>query len=117
MSEHDFPSTAIAGAYSGFLLGASSELHEAIEAMAGCPVWTHQLPRVMGDLKPKLAEALPALLGIDFDGITSDNVQARVAEIEALLGKTVRLNVPLVAMEADPFRDLPEGKPVVVVTP
>ncbi len=46
---------AIVSAYTGFLLGSFSDLHEYIEEVMGRPVWTHELANkeVMAELKEK----------------------------------------------------------------
>lgn len=39
---------AIVSAYTGFLLGSFSALHEYVEEIMGHPVWTHEFPS-LGD--------------------------------------------------------------------
>jgi hypothetical protein len=52
----------IASITSGVLLVQDFSLvHEAIEWLAGYPVWTHELPAVCRRLAPELAERFPAL--------------------------------------------------------
>lgn len=36
-----------------------SKVHEAIEFLAGAPVWTHQIPRVFKGLRPHLESLFP----------------------------------------------------------
>lgn len=33
---------AIVSAYTGFMLGEFSDMHEYAEKVIGCPIWTHQ---------------------------------------------------------------------------
>src|SRR5688572_14052451 len=46
-----FQTTAVLGAATGCLMGEFSELHRLIEFYARGPVWTHQIPLVLDDVK------------------------------------------------------------------
>lgn len=57
---------AVIGAYTGYLAGPFSDMHEYIERVMGRPVWTHEMGG--GGLMDKLREASKA----DFLAITAE---------------------------------------------
>jgi hypothetical protein len=64
----------------GVLLCDFSALHEAIEFIAGGPVWTHQIPRVGKECRAQLLRWHPILKDIDASGVTTDSYQVWLAE-------------------------------------
>jgi hypothetical protein len=109
-----FRTDAILSAIGGKLLCDFSDMHACIEAMAGGPVWTHQLPAVMRQLEPLARAAFPELAAIDTSGINRENVAAWQAEHAELLAVEREVFV-LITAPSSPFEHLPEGKDVVVV--
>lgn len=87
-----------------------SGLHELAEWMAGGPVWTHQLPRVMREAAPVLLAAHPHLASADCEGVTPENIAARIAGWVAQFGET--LPVPRMSSDQheriDPVSELAE---------
>lgn len=57
---------AIVGAYTGFIAGPFSDVHEIIEEVLGRPIWTHQLieDRIQDEIKEKFK---PLFLEICYD--------------------------------------------------
>ena len=115
MSEN-FSALAVGSIYSGKLLCQFSDMHEAIEKLAGGAVWTHQIPRVCDELRPMIEREAPAIAAFDFSPITPETIQAEVARFKTECGETVHLPAPLLsAHEPNPLRDIPEGKKVIPV--
>lgn len=56
---------AIVGAYTGYLAGPFSDMHEYIEEILGRPVWTHELS------SKSLSEEIREKSKQDFSGICS----------------------------------------------
>lgn len=85
-------------------------LHELAEWMAGEPVWTHQLPRIMREARPILLAAHPRLAETNCDGVTPENLTERIAEWAAQFGET--LPVPRMTPDQheriDPISELAE---------
>jgi len=44
---------AIVSAYTGILIGSFSDMHEYCEKLLGTPIFTHQFPMLMDDIKSK----------------------------------------------------------------
>lgn len=105
---------AILSAISGRLLCPFSDMHAVIEAMAGGPVFTHQLPAVRRSLEPAMRAAFPDLADLDVSGVNPDTYAAWRAEREHWLA--VERDVPVLGTApASPFEHLPEGKDVLTV--
>lgn len=66
------------------LLCQMDDIYKLAAHLAGEPVWTHQLPRVMRESKPHLLAQFPALAAVTGDEVTPDNFEVwlheRVAE-------------------------------------
>jgi|ERR1700677_823140 len=95
MSEtRDFPTAVIASLSTGVMLcdGGFSAMHEAAEFLMGHPIWTHHFAskELWADMQRSLLEQCPGL-PTDGTGITADNYRSKVDEIEAAVGKTVRI--------------------------
>ena len=52
---------AVIGAYTGYLLGEIEDLHTYVEEVAGCPVFTHELPGMCDQLKDKIKQHFVAI--------------------------------------------------------
>lgn len=55
---------AIVSAYTGFLVGSFSGLHEYVEKLLGRPIWTHQFPDLADEIKEKSKQDFIALSGV-----------------------------------------------------
>lgn len=67
---------------SGVLLCDFDEFHEAVEWVAGHPVWTHELgdPGTVAELRAAALLIAPKCADFDKSGITRDNYRERVVE-------------------------------------
>lgn len=84
----DFSIGAAASVTTGFMLcPLFSEVHELMEWLTGFPIWTHQIPRLSGELKA-LALAHHAELPTreTIGEVNPDNCQEVIARLEAKLG-------------------------------
>jgi len=73
----------------GRLMAPFSDVHEFLEYRAGEPVWTHQLPRVMDEVAPRLLEQFPVLKAAPEDVILHDE-----ATVNAYLDDCIRHGIP-----------------------
>jgi hypothetical protein len=117
MSEtRDFPTAVIASLSTGVLLCKFGEMHEAAEYLMGHPIWTHhfgskELWRKMQFAVIEQCPGMPTALP-DAD---KDNYLAKLADIEAEIGKVVKIRKGNGASAIHPLEGIPEGKPVIVV--
>lgn len=82
--------------WSGILLCDMNTAHEDIERMAGFSVWTHQIPRVLGELKTELVKHLPWLEGVEVpEGMDAKAVKSFVIESASRYGEWHELPVLL----------------------
>lgn len=119
MSEtREFPTAVIASISTGVLLCEFSKLHEAAEFLMGHPIWTHHFAskQLTEDMKRAIAEQCPGM-PTEIEGINHDNYLTKVAEIEAEIGKTVRIRRGSGVTAMHPLDGIPDGKPVIVVKP
>jgi hypothetical protein len=88
----DFPTAVIASLSTGVLLCKFGDMHEAAEYLMGHPIWTHHFAdkTLTSEMKRVIAEQCPGMPA-EIEGITSDNYLQKVAELEAGIGKTVRI--------------------------
>jgi hypothetical protein len=88
----DFPTAVIASLSSGILLCKFGEMHEAAEYLMGHPIWTHQFAdkTLTGEMKRAIAEQCPGVPH-EIEGVTEHNYLQKLAEIEAKIGKTVKI--------------------------
>lgn len=94
--DRNFDVSSLVGIHSGILLGEFETLHRDIERLAGFPVWTHQLPRLFGELRPELEKHLPWLAEVSVpEGMDRDGVTAFVVDIAARYGEWHELPVLL----------------------
>ena len=110
----EFTAGAILSAISGKLVCDFRELHACIEAMAGGPVWTHQLPTVWRQLEPAMRAAFPDLADWDLSGVDADTYPAWRAAREHLLSE-MRTVTQLGEPPHSPFEHMPDGVEVIPV--
>jgi hypothetical protein len=112
----DFPTAVIASLSTGILLCKFSEMHEAAEYLLGHPVWTHHF--ASKDLSQKMQRAITEQhpsMPTELPDVNKDNYLAKVAEIEAEIGKVVKIRKGNGATALHPLDGIPEGKPVAVI--
>lgn len=93
MSTKTFSDAALLSLMSGVLVGDFGEMQEAVQVLAGGPVWTHQLPRVCREMRPALARLWPDLAAIDVSGVSAETFPAWKAAHPELYGPTARREV------------------------
>jgi hypothetical protein len=88
----DFPTAVIASLSSGVLLCKFSDMHEAAEFLMGHPIWTHHFASkdLWQEMQKTILEQCPGM-PTGLPGTTTENYEARLAEIEAMIGKTVHI--------------------------
>ncbi len=67
-----FSDAAIVSCMTGWALVEFSDIHECLEVLAGGPVWTHQIPSLLKDIRPAMDAAFPDLAAVDISGITPE---------------------------------------------
>ena len=112
----EFPTAVIASLSSGICLGGFGAMHEAAEYLMGHPIWTHhfadkgictQMQRAVIDQCPEMPT--------EISGVDKDNYLEKVADLEANIGKTVRLKKGSGVTAMHPLDGIPEGKPIVAI--
>jgi hypothetical protein len=120
-----FPLGVVLSVTTERLVAPIADVHEFLEYMAGEPVWTHQLPRVMDEARPVIFTQHPQLVdAIVPDGADGpDWVDGWLAAQTARFGATLEVK-PLEAIDhtsIDPVSELRmRGVPaarIVVVDP
>lgn len=88
----EFPTAVIASLSSGVLLCKFGEMHEAAEYLMGHPIWTHHFASkdLWQEMQRTILEQCPGM-PTELEGVTHGNFQQKVTEIEAVIGKTVRI--------------------------
>jgi hypothetical protein len=88
----DFPTAVIASLSTGVLLCKFDDMQEAAEYLMGHPIWTHHFAdkTLTGEMKRAITEQCPGM-PTEIEGVTKDNYLQKVAELEAEIGKTVRI--------------------------
>jgi hypothetical protein len=92
----------------GVLLAKFTDLHAAIECLAGGPVWTHQLPDAVDALRPELIRQHPWLDDITVPGDLADEAAcaAFLAPLAARYGDEHPLAAAPSGWSSDPVADL-----------
>ncbi|HBR26846.1 MAG TPA: hypothetical protein DD732_07425 [Rhizobiales bacterium] len=92
------------------------EMHEAAEYLMGHPIWTHHFADKGLWLKMQRAvvEQCPGM-PTELPGADKDNYLAKLAEIEAEIGKVVKIRKGDGSTAMYPLDGIPEGKPIIVV--
>jgi hypothetical protein len=93
MSEtREFPTAVIASITTGIMLCQFGDMHEAAEFVMGHPIWTHHFAdKTLSDEMRKTVLAQVPAMPTKIDGVTPDNYLQKLAEIEAVVGATVKL--------------------------
>lgn len=88
----EFPTAVVASLSTGVLLCEFGKMHEAAEYLMGHPIWTHHFADKMltEEMKWTIAEQCPGM-PTDIEDVTKENYLEKLAEIEAAIGKTVRI--------------------------
>lgn len=88
----EFSTAAIASITTGFLLCKFGDMHEAAEFVMGHPIWTHHFAdKTLNDEMRKTVLAQVPDMPTKIDGVTNENYRQKLAEIEAVVGVTVKL--------------------------
>lgn len=89
-------------------------VYDILGFMTNSQLWTHQLPTAAETCRPYLLRQYPWLADIDVSEVNKDT-------FKAWLKKGAYLDVEQNPMddqrETNPFKDIPEGKEVIVVSP
>ena len=88
----EFPTAVIASLSTGVLLCKFSDMHEAAEYLMGHPIWTHHFGSkdLWREMQRTIAEQCPGM-PTELPYTTAENYQAKLAEIEAEIGKVVTI--------------------------
>jgi len=85
-----FPVGAAASLTSGYLLSEFGQMAELSEWLMGYPIWTHQYPRLAGELRAAALAQHPGLPTRETIGtVTIDNWTTIVAGLESRLGASL----------------------------
>lgn len=76
MTTERFHLSAVLTMTTGKLLCQMEDIYRIAQHLAGEPVWTHQLGRVMTESKPHLLEQFPALAAVTGEEVTPENFAA-----------------------------------------
>lgn len=80
MTTERFHLSAVLTMTTGKLLCQMDDIYRLAQYLAGEPVWTHQLGRVMTESKPHLLEQFPALASVTGEEVTPENFAAWLYE-------------------------------------
>lgn len=80
MTTQRFHLGAVLSMTTGKLLCHMEDIYKIAQHLAGGPVWTHQLGRVMIESKPHLLAQFPALAAVTGDEVTPENFAAWLYE-------------------------------------
>ncbi len=88
----DFPTAVIASLSSGVLLCKFGDMHKAAEFLMGHPIWTHHFASkpLWQEMQRTIAEQCPGM-PTELEGVTAENYGDHITQLEAELGKTVRI--------------------------
>lgn len=112
----DFPTAVIASISTGVLLCKFDEMHEAAEYLMGYQIWTHHFGSkdLWHKMRRAVIEQYPGMpTGIP--NVDKDNYLTKLIEIEAKIGKIVKIRKGAGEGAMHPLDGIPEGKPVVVI--
>lgn len=73
MKTERFHLGAVLSMTTGKMLCQMDDIYRIAQHLAGEPVWTHQLGRVMSESRPHLLAQFPALANVTASGVTPDN--------------------------------------------
>lgn len=116
METREFPIAVIASISSGRLLCKFGDMHAAAEYLMGHPIWTHHFASkdLWMAMRQKVLEQCPGMPA-DGNDINADNYQEKLAEIEAEVGKAVRIRQGGGETAMSPLDGIPEGKPTIIL--
>lgn len=80
MKTERFHLGAVLSMTTGKLLCQMDDIYRIAQHLAGEPVWTHQLGRVMTESRPHLLAQFPALAAVTGEEVTPDNFAAWLYE-------------------------------------
>lgn len=80
MKTERFHLGAVLSMTTGKLLCQMDDIYRIAQHLAGEPVWTHQLGRVMTESRPHLLAQFPALASVTGEAVTPDNFAAWLCE-------------------------------------
>ncbi len=80
MKTERFHLGAVLSMTTGKLLCQMDDIYRIAQHLAGEPVWTHQLGRVMTESRPHLLAQFPALAAVTGDEVTPENFAAWLYE-------------------------------------
>lgn len=102
----DFPTAVIASLSTGVLLCKFGEMHEAAEYLMGHPIWSHHFgsKKLRHEMQRAVIEQCPGM-------------PTSLADIEAEIGKVVKIRKGNGATAMHPMEGIPEGKPVIIIQP
>ena len=108
----DFLIADVIGAITGRLLGKMDGIYQVSQFMAGEPVWTHQLSRVVKEICPAVLRQHPQLAPVmaEVEAVNPDNWQDMLAGWISRFGETLALS-PMMADEhqrIDPLSEIAE---------
>lgn len=76
MNTERFHLSAVLSMTTGKLLCQMEDIYKIAQHLAGGPVWTHQLGRVMTESKPHLIAQFPELAAVTGEDVTPENFAA-----------------------------------------
>lgn len=89
----EFPLADVLGTITGVLLGKIGGIYQVSQFMCGEAVWTHQLRRVAGEIRPVVLRQHPHLAPVidEAKAVTRDNWREMLAGWTARFGATIAL--------------------------
>ncbi len=113
----DFPTAVIATLSSGILLCEKfSAVHEAAQFLMGHLIWTHHFANraFQREMQQTILEQCPGM-PTELPDVTPTNYKAKVAELEAAIGKTVRIRKGSGLTAMLPTDGIPPNRSVVII--
>jgi len=116
MSTREFPTAVIASISSGVLLCEFSAMHEAAEYLMGHPIWWHHFAdkQLWQEMQRTILEQCPGM-PTEVADVTRENYKARVAQLNAELGETVRIRRGGGLTAMLPTDGIPDGVKVIKI--
>jgi hypothetical protein len=117
-----FSALEVAGCFSGIVLEEGG-FSGVAEHVMGHPIWTHEFAdrELHERLQFTLGELFPELRGIDFNGITPENVEQRVKQIKSTMPATFDVPRGAADRKEDPVESLkrlaPNAKIITIEKP
>jgi hypothetical protein len=104
----EFPTAVIASLSSGVLLCKFQEMHEAAEYLMGHPICTHHFANkgLWRSMQKTILAQCPGM-PTDVQGVTKENYQDKVDELEAELGSVVTIRKGNGKTDMHPLEGIP----------